>query len=271
MRHPTKTALVAAATMLATLAGCAEPATAGKAPPAADKARSAPGKAVAEYRGAKSDAGKAEQGLLEKNKGLEDFAQALTESIKLPRDLRVVAEDCGEANAFYSEEEHKIQLCYELLTSERQQFAKDGTSGGSLDKEVVNSAIGTLWHEAGHALIGELGLKFTGREEDVADQLAAYVLTKGDESKDVLISVANSYALSAEEIKRVSDLPFYDTHSLDLQRSANFMCYLYGSDEKTFAFLVKEGDLHPDRAEGCQDEYKKLVDGWSALLNPHWK
>lgn len=231
----------------------------------------ASGRFVASYEPATNDANRVEEKLLRDNRVLEDFAESMTEYVRIPGDVRVVAKECGEANAFYVPDEHAIHYCYELSAAERVLFAKDGTSGEALDGEVYNSAVGTLYHEAGHALIGELDLKITGREEDVADQLAAYALTSADEFKDILLTVANSYRLSADEVTNLDELPFYDTHSLDPQRSVNFLCYLYGSDEKRFEQLVVDGALPAERAESCTDEYTKLVGGWESLLAPHVK
>ncbi|SKW97557.1 Uncharacterised protein [Mycobacteroides abscessus subsp. massiliense] len=49
----------------------------------------------------------------------------------------------------------------------------------------------------------------------------------------------------------------------------NFLCYVYGSDEKTFQYLVDQGSLDGDRAEGCAAEYTQMADGWEALLAPY--
>lgn len=247
---------------LTLVTGCSG--TDGGTPPAP-----ASGRFVASYEPATNDANRAEEKVLRDNRVLEDFAESMTEYVRIPRDVRVVAKECGEANAFYLPDEHAIHYCYELSAAERLLFAKDGTSGDVLDGEVYNSAVGTLYHEAGHALIGELDLKITGREEDVADQLAAYVLTSADEFKDILLTVAKSYQLSAEEVTNLDELPFYDTHSLDPQRSVNFLCYLYGSDQKRFEPLVTEGSLPAERAESCPEEYTQLVGGWESLLAPH--
>lgn len=246
------------------VAGCSSP----DAGPPPDPS---PGRFAATYEPATTDGNRVEEKLLRDNRVLEDFAESMTAYVRLPRDVRVVGKECGEANAFYLPDEHEIHYCYELSAAERVLFAKDGTAGEALDGEVYNSAVGTLYHEAGHALIGELDLKITGREEDVADQLAAYVLTSDDEFKDILLTVANSYRLSADEVTNLDELPFYDTHSLDPQRSVNFLCYLYGSDQKRFEQLVTDGALPAARAESCGEEYTKLVAGWESLLAPHVK
>ena len=242
-----------------------------KSPPtsSADPMENAAGRFVATYQPGTTEATQAEERLLRERRVLEDFTESMSAYVRVPRDVRVIGMECGEANAYYFPDEHAIHLCYELSAAERELFATNGVSGEALDEQVYNSAVGTLYHEAGHALIGELDLQITGREEDVADQLAAYVLTADDEFKDILLTVADSYLLNAETVASLDELPFYDTHSLDSQRAINFLCYLYGSDEQRFEWLVSEGALPVERAESCPEEYARLVGGWESLLAPH--
>ncbi|HVK21506.1 MAG TPA: DUF4344 domain-containing metallopeptidase [Actinokineospora sp.] len=260
----TSSARVLAIAALLIVAGCGS----GDPTPSPTTTQVSEGRFVPVYQAAGADT-QGEEKLLRERRVLEDFADSMNAYVRIPRDVQVIAKDCGEANAFYQADDHTITLCYELQSAERKLFAKDGTAGEPLDQQVYNSAVGTLYHEAGHALIWELDLKITGREEDVADQLAAYALTSDDEFKDVLLTVADSYKLSADEVKSLEDLPFYDTHSLDQQRSVNFLCYLYGADEAQFKFLVDDGELPQERADTCVDEYNQLVGGWESLLKPH--
>lgn len=53
------------------------------------------------------------------------------------------------------------------------------TSEAALQEAVVGTLILTVLHELGHALISELDLPVIGREEDVVDELAAYILIAG--------------------------------------------------------------------------------------------
>ncbi|MDO3400488.1 DUF4344 domain-containing metallopeptidase [Mycolicibacterium neoaurum] len=200
---------------------------------------------------------------------LEDFADNMNDYVRIPREVKVMGLDCGESNAFYNEEAHSIELCYELVREERESFSTAGVTGDDLDISVYRSVVAVLYHELGHALIGELELPITGREEDVADQMAAYILTSDDDSKDFLLTAAESYALAGSRVAEYDDTDFSDTHSLDPQRSANFLCYVYGSDETTFRYLVDDGALNEDRAESCAEEYEKLSTAWDTLLEPH--
>ncbi|MGH8081782.1 MAG: DUF4344 domain-containing metallopeptidase [Lysobacter sp.] len=209
--------------------------------------------------------------LWQERKLLEDFVDAMNDYVRIPRDVKVIAKECGEANAFYDADTHSIEMCYELSAEERKLFAAAGDSGEALDQELYESAVGTLYHELGHALIGELELKTTGKEEDVADQMAAYILTGDKDSRGYLITVADTYALTAEQETSLDDLPFYDIHSLDAQRAINFLCYAYGSDPKAFKYLIKDGSLPKERSEFCEYEYAQLTDAWTALLEPYLK
>lgn len=250
------------------ITGCSAPDT-----PSADVASKSVddfnGRFVATYEPAGDTANAGEETFLRDHTVLEDFTDAMNEYVRIPRDVKVIAKDCGESNAFYFPDEHAIEICYELSAQERETFTSAGDSGEALDTAVYQSIVATLYHEAGHAFIGELELPITGREEDVADQMAAYILTSDDESKDFLLTTADSYALAGERIETYDDTAFSDTHSLAAQRSVNFLCYVYGSDESTFEYLVDDGALNAERAEGCADEYTQLTTAWETLLAPY--
>lgn len=268
---------IAGATLLLALAGCGM----DKTPAASSQAsRSSPprplhaakeGRFIAIYEPATQADTRREANHWKQNKLLEDFVDTMNGYVRIPRDVKVIGKQCGEANAFYDADTHTIEMCYELAAEERKLFADAGDSAAEIDEELYESAVGTLYHEVGHALLNELELKFTGREEDVADQMAAYVLTADNESKDYLITVADTYALAADQETRLEDLPLYGIHSLNAQRAVNFLCYVYGSDPKAFAYLVKDGSLPEERAEYCETEYAQLADGLEALLEPHLK
>lgn len=56
----------------------------------------------------------------------------------------------------YNNDKNTIELCYELGIEERKMFTEDGDSGVNLENELYQSDVGTLFHEAGHALIANL-------------------------------------------------------------------------------------------------------------------
>lgn len=229
------------------------------------------GKFIPIYEVARTNENRVEENLWRSRKLLEGYTAEMNTFVNIPVDIKVVAKECKEANAFYDSDTQTIELCYELGAEERKMFTEAGDFGDILDTELYQSAVGTLFHEAGHALIDVLDLKITGREEDVADQLAAYILTYNDEDKDYLLTVSDTYSLAAKRAKTLDDLPFYDSHSLDAQRAVNFLCYVYGSDTKNFQYLISDELLNKDRSEECEREYKQIVDAWDFFLAPYFK
>ncbi|QDL27898.1 DUF4344 domain-containing metallopeptidase [Stenotrophomonas maltophilia] len=249
------------------LAGCASESNARRV----GETASADGRFIATYERASTQDNAVEARLWKERKLLEDFVEAMNSYIRIPRDIKVIAKECGESNAYFDPETSSIEMCYEMSAEERARFEAAGDAAEDIDNALYQSAVGTLYHELGHALISELELKITGREEDVADQLAAYVLTADEESRQFLVAVADTYVLSAQEQTHIEDLPTAGTHSLDFQRAVNFLCYLYGSDASTFGYLVKDGTLPEERAENCEHEHGQLADAWDSLLKPHLK
>ncbi len=119
---------------------------------------------------------------MQDNKVLEDLADDINQSLKLTIDVPLHGSQCDQANAFWSPDKKTVTICYEDADLGEKIFTKAG------DKDPVASAIGsedaTFYHEAGHMTINLYNLPITGKEEDAADQLAAYILlTPGDNGK----------------------------------------------------------------------------------------
>ncbi|GAY17376.1 hypothetical protein MSZK_41020 [Mycobacterium sp. shizuoka-1] len=121
-------------------------------------------------------------------------------------------------------------------------------------------------------------LPITGKEEDAADQLAAYILlTPGDdgkadpESMAAVKNFARAFQASASARTELESEDMADVHSLDQQRVYNLQCWIYGSDPEANADIVTKDGLPEDRAEECPDEWKQLENAWSTLLDEHWK
>lgn len=238
---------------------------------ASSKGPTLQGKFIPIYEPALNADNRIEEGLWRSRKLLEGYTEEMNDFVNIPSDIKVIAKECNEANAFYDSDKKTIELCYELGAEERKMFTDSGDSGVILENELYQSAVGTLFHETEHALIAELDLKITGREEDVADQLAAYILTYDDQDKEYLLTVSDTYGLAARRATSLDDLLFYDSHSLDAQRAVNFLCYVYGSDPKSFQSLIDDELLHKERAEDCEHEYQQIVDAWDSLLAPYFK
>ena len=208
---------------------------------------------------------------LSEDRWLEDVADVLNESLKLPRDIGMRFAQCGENNAYYVPEDHEIQVCIEMFEGERENFANYYESEEEIEDAVNGSFLFTVFHEVGHALIDVLDIPFTGREEDAADSLAAWWLIDGDDGEESAISGALSFYTDPDEAAELEESDFSDEHSLSQQRYYTLTCLVYGSDTTQYANLLEEEWLTEERAEQCPAEFERLSTTWYRLLDDHLK
>lgn len=211
-----------------------------------------------------------EQSFLRESGVLERWTEDTNSFLVMPVSLPTVLIECGEANAFYDSESQRIEICYELVEDYRDMYSDQEMPPEDVDRMVAGSLAETYLHELGHALIDVLELPITGPEEAAADAFAAYWLINSEGGAEVALDASESYRIAADSTA-LEELPFHDEHALDIQRHTTLLCYVYGSDEQQFGYLVEDGHLPADRGESCASEYSELEFGWSTLLDPHWQ
>jgi hypothetical protein len=192
----------------------------------------------------------------------------------LPRSITIKVEGCdGDINAAYEPSDRTLTICYEYLAY-IQELAADipeaGTRLGLTPKNyVVGPFLEVVLHELAHAVFDLKKVPLLGREEDAADQVAAYALLQlgPDEAKKTIASIAVMYAGEAKDAPpKLKD--FSDEHGLPAQRFFNLLCMSYGHDPKVFGFVVEQGYLPRDRAEQCAGEYKQVDYAMKKLILP---
>lgn len=194
---------------------------------------------------------------------MEAAADSLTEHVALPQELTVEVTSCEDGTG-YLEGEARVEICLEDLLETREELTKAGID----DVPDVERGIWreTALHESGHAVIDLLALPYTGREEDVADQFAAWMLGAPDADDAALAAVvaaAEEYRVLAETYEQEPA----DEHTSDAARAVNYLCYAYGADPDARGDLVQDTPLTQERADGCADEWDDLDRGWRALLD----
>jgi hypothetical protein len=211
--------------------------------------------------------------------GLE-MVQAMLSPFRLPVDLTIRATGCdGDANAFYQRKDGKptITICYEYLQELMDKMPKETTQAGVTPSDaMVGQFIFAVAHEFGHAAFDMFDVPIMGREEDAADQFAAYFMLRfrDDEAYRLIAGAAYAYH---EYIKNYKDNPnvtlqlkaFSSDHGFAEQRFANLMCVSYGADAKLFAVVVERGYLPEARAKRCRYEYLILRHAMRGLIMPH--
>ena len=86
---------------------------------------------------------------------------------------------------------------------------------------------------------------------------------------------ANTWLLAAAEGLQLSwaagesrrgELPYWNNHSLNIQRFYSIACLLYGNDPRTFADLPGAIGMPAARADGCAAEWQKADQSFHWLL-----
>lgn len=198
--------------------------------------------------------------------------QEFLSPVRLPRTLRIRTEGCdGDANASY--EDDAIVICYEYIDEIWKTVPTETTPAGVRPIDaLVGPVFDTCLHEFGHAIFDMLKLPVFGREEDAADQVAAYLTLQlgKDEARRQIGGTAYAYMTEAKAAKEPPALQqFANEHGTPAQRFYNLLCIAYGADAKLFGDLVAKGYLPKERAENCADEYKQVAFAFKKLVGPH--
>jgi len=217
----------------------------------------------------KNPAHEAVAGMLKERQILEKFKEFLS-PLRLPRVLRLKVEGCdGVSNAWYADD--AITVCYEYIDDILRNAPQEKTPAGVARADaIVGPTLEVFLHEVGHAVFDYLSVPILGREEDAADQFAAYIMLQfaKDDARRLMIGTAYAYQVDASKPVTKKN-PFADEHGLPAQRFYNVLCIAYGADSKLFADLVEKEYLPKDRAEGCEGEYEQVTLAMTKLIRPY--
>jgi len=213
---------------------------------------------------------------MKENRVLERMKEFLS-PFRLVIPVEIVVAGCdGDPEAEYGDGE--ILICYEFVEELIKNMPDQTTPGGV---EPVDTVVGpffdTVLHEFAHAIFDMYFTPMFGREEDAADQLAAYLyLQLGEEEvRRLIIGTAYNYLIvetQADDSAQTAEEFIEDsaeTHSLPAQRAYNLLCMAYGANPKLFADLVSKEYLPDDRAEFCVEEYEQVQQAYRDLIAPH--
>ncbi len=205
---------------------------------------------------------------------LERLQQFLS-PVKLPTRLRLTTRQCtldGTPNAFYYPLDWQLNICYEIVDYLDKITPTEPVNGVPPKRVIMGALTAIVLHEVGHALFDNLQVPVLGREEDAADQLAAFLALQFD--KEVATTVVTGMAYAQLALKNVGmGVPvdrrsFADEHGTADQRFYNVLCIAYGSDPGAFASFADPSVLPPERAEGCKKEYAQIRDAFYKTIFP---
>lgn len=206
---------------------------------------------------------------LARKHSLEDIAEKLSSQIYLPEPVGLTIAECGNANAFYNSQYRLISICYELFG--QMTIGIQRSFNGIASPQEINDAISggiafVLLHELGHALVHILDLPLLGREEDAADQIAAYLILQSSDNISTSAIAGALWFFRSGSALFYTRRHFSDTHSLGQQRQSNLACWAYGKDAIRYQYLLVGEHLTHERSLGCSGEYQKLESTVRKLL-----
>ena len=207
---------------------------------------------------------------LKKRRSLERLDEFLSPFI-LQWPLTISLDACdGEADASYELDE--IIICYEYI-EELVSFMPDETTPAGIEPidTVIGPFVDTVLHEFAHSLFDTLDIPILGREEDAADQVAAftYLQMGKTEARRLIMGTVYAYMLEVQDTDAPTMEEYADEHSTSEQRAFNLMCIAYGADPDLFEDVVRMGGLPEDRIEICEEEYELIAHAYYTLIGPH--
>jgi len=198
--------------------------------------------------------------------------QALLSPVKLPTRITMKLEGCdGVVNATFWDD--TIKVCYEYIDYVLKHASKLATDGLPLRDVMIGPTIEVFLHEAGHAVLEVLDIPFFGREEEVADYFATYILLQlcKDDARRLILGASLVGGVEAiDEQGKAPELHLLaDTHSLPAQRYFNRWCMAYGANPFLFADAISNGMLPQSRAKHCRYEYQTNEFAFKTLISPY--
>jgi hypothetical protein len=209
--------------------------------------------------------------LLKEQRVLEKFREYLS-PIRLPEVLTLKFDQCGTANAWYEASDHTVTVCYEYVAEAVKSAPRETTPEGVTRIDAIVGPVTEVFlHEAAHAVFDMLKVPIFGREEDAADQFAAFLLLRLDkeEARRAIGGAAHMYLVEAKSSQPLEMHHFANEHGLPAQRLYNLLCIAYGGAPALFADVVEKGFLPKARAESCEDEYEQVAYAFNVLIARH--
>ena len=198
-----------------------------------------------------------------KDRQLLEKLAAFLSPMQLPHPFFLITRECKEPNAFYNPSAWRIEICYEIIEFVEKLAPQPDApvDGFTHDEVVIGSFVGVLMHEVGHAAFDMFNVPVFGREEDAADEMAAFIA--GQFNKEVAFKVTRGFAYLWQSFGRAGGEPkewadFAGEHGANQQRYYNVLCMGYGADPALFKDFIDKGWLPKERSAHCGAEYQQV-------------
>lgn len=196
---------------------------------------------------------------------------AFLSPLKLPVKLKITTLQCNDTNAYWAGRVRGLLLCYEYANwIERLAPVEPTPEGFTREDTIAGEFIETALHELGHAVFDIYDVPIFGREEDAADEIAAFTMLQFGREVALRTIRGTAFAYQAQSKQRkLSRSSFSDEHSTDEQRYYNYLCIAYGAEPTLFQRFVDTDVLPAKRAAHCAREYKQVENAFVQTILPH--
>ncbi|MBK8953505.1 MAG: hypothetical protein IPM85_15805 [Chitinophagaceae bacterium] len=196
---------------------------------------------------------------------LETMGKVVNDVFRMDRQLTLSLRDCGVINAFYSSDRKELILCYQMLDYLYKNYVDSIPDPTELGEKIGNVLSFIYFHEIGHAMIDLLDIPLTGKEEDAADYFSFYFLASNEVPEGVKATMEGANFFLQNYQKMINDtaylrlkkegkepqLPFWDEHSLDMQRFYTIAALIYGSNPEKYDYFIESGFFGWPPASDC--------------------
>jgi len=208
-----------------------------------------------------------------KDRQLLEKLAAFLSPLQLPHPFSLITRECKEPNAFYNPGGWRIEICYEIIEFVEKLAPQPDApvDGFTHDEVVIGSFLGVLMHEVGHAAFDMFTVPVFGREEDAADEMAAFIALQFN--KDLAHMVTRGFSYLWRSFGRFGGEPkewadYAGEHGANQQRYYNVLCMGYGGDPQLFKDFIDKGWLPKERAAHCGAEYQQVRMAFSKTVLP---
>jgi hypothetical protein len=208
------------------------------------------------------------QGLIKLSR-LSDVMAAMSRTFILPKDVTIVVTP-GSSGPNYDPGKSVIVFNDDFFALILNVFSSEYPNITQYRLGVLAASVEyfVLFHEIGHSFVALYRLPILGKEEDAVDAISTVFMTRFvPNGGQVALAAADLFGYLGSHRGRYGKVDFADEHSLDLQRTYNIACLVYGSDEKRWANV---GAFIPaERRARCAEEWRKMDYAFEVLLRPH--
>lgn len=208
------------------------------------------------------------ESVLRDGRVLENVAASLNRSLRLPRDITLRVEECGESTADWDGQQRRARLCYELLQAVLElSVAAAGDDESRADRWFSGMTTFIVFHQLGHALAAVLDFGPALPPETAADQFALVALGGAVGQPQQVLGALEFLAFAVGD-ESAAGLGFIETHGYDRARVDRLACGFAGALPAAMPLLEELGLLPPEGSSRCGEEFAAIDRQWDERLAP---